>query len=382
MRRLAIALASIPVLSIASYEFVRAAGVERTLPSATRILFEDGTYGEIGLTYTDPYQRGNGVLLPPEYTFLPDPVPVSGQTRDVFEPYWSFSAAFRSNITDTLSYALTLEPTYGADTAYGLDTFSFVLPWGAPFTYADTSAKLDSQQITGVLAYDIRPDIKLYGGLKALRTSASADIPFLGAYTVDTDADWGTGYLIGAAYSRPEIALRVALTYGSKIKIRYDTDEWDAFNGTTEVTFPQTVDLEFQTGITPKTLFYGSIRWAEWSEFEMAPEQYMATFGEPLVKYENDYTTYTIGIGRQLTERLAGSLSVIHEPSQGGSPLNTLGPYDGRTLGSAALSYDFERFNVTGGMVYGRLGDTSNAFDTAYDDGAVWGAGLRVGYQF
>ena len=32
----------------------RAAAIERTVPSTVRILFEDGLYGEIGLTYADP----------------------------------------------------------------------------------------------------------------------------------------------------------------------------------------------------------------------------------------------------------------------------------------------------------------------------------------
>ena len=199
---------------------------------------------------------------------------------------------------------------------------------------------------------------------------------------METGSDWGTGYLAGIAYSRPSIAMRVALTYASEVRIRYDTEEWNTFDSTTDVTFPQSVDLEFQTGIAPGTLIYGSVRWVEWSVFEMAPEQYTASFLEPLVRYDRDYTTYTIGLGRQLTDRLAGSVSFIHEPSQGGSNLNTLGPYDGRTLGAAALSYDLDRFSVTGGMAFGRLGNTSNGFETEFDDGSVWSAGLRLGYAF
>lgn len=363
-------------IAIGSVGLAGAAGIERTLPSPTRLLFEPGTYGELGISFTDPRQRGDGAILPPEYTGQPLDTVLSGKTSDLFDPYWGFSGAFKSDITDRLSYAFVLDQPFGADTVYGQDTFA------GGFTYAGTTATLDTWQAIGILAYDLRPDVKLYGGLRALWTEASADVPFLRDYTVETGSDWGTGYLAGIAYSRPSIAMRVALTYASDVRIRYDTEEWNTFDSTTDVTFPQSVDLEFQTGIAPETLLYGSVRWVEWSVFEMAPEQYTASFLEPLVRYDRDYTTYTIGLGRQLTDRLAGSVSFIHEPSQGGSNLNTLGPYDGRTLGAAALSYDLDRFNVTGGMAFGRIGNTSNGFETEFDDGSVWSAGLRLGYTF
>ncbi len=354
-----------------------AAGIERTLPSTTRILFEEGTYGEIGVSYADPHQRGEDAVLPPVFTGLPAALPLDGRTSDLFDSYWTYTGALKGDLTERLSYALKIDQPFGASTRYGSDNFT-----PAVLSYDGTKATLDTVQISGILAYDVRPRVKIFGGLRALRTDASADVPFLLDYTVDANADWGTGYLAGIAYSRPEIALRVALTYNSDVKIRYDTEEWGSFGSTTDVKFPRSVDLEVQTGITPKTLLFGSIRWVEWSVFEIAPEQYAATFLEPLVKYENDYTTYTLGLGRQLTERLAGSLSFIYEPSQGGSNLNTLGPYDGRTLGAAALSYDMDRLNLSGGLAYGSIGDTSNAFDTDFNDGSAWSAGLRIGYTF
>jgi long-chain fatty acid transport protein len=356
-----------------------AAGVERTLPSTTRILFEEGTYAEVGLTYGDPRQQGNTATLPPGFTPFPgiDPVRLEGQTSDLFESYWSLSAAFRTDFNDRLSAALIADQPYGAETSYGPDNFA-----GGFFTYEGTLAELETRQVAGMLAYDIRPDLKVYGGVRALWTKARADVPFLLDYTVETASDWGTGFLLGLAYSRPDIAMRAALNYASEIRIRYDTEEWDSFESTTTVTFPQSVELEFQTGIAPKTLLFGSVRWVEWSAFEMAPEQYSLNFLEPLVRYDEDYITYTVGIGRQLTDRLAGSVTFLYEPSRGGSKLNTLGPYDGRTLGAAAVNYDFDRFNVSGGVVFGALGDTSNGFDTDFDDGSVWGAGIRAGYRF
>jgi hypothetical protein len=72
---------------------------------------------------------------------------------------------------------------------------------------------------------------------------------------------------------------------------------------------------------------------------------------------------------------------VTYEPAVD-TVLTTLGPYDGRTAATAALSYDYGRVNFTGGVTYGRLGDTTNVLETDYDDGSVWALGLRVGYTF
>ena len=60
----------------------------------------------------------------------------------------------------------------------------------------------------------------------------------------------------------------------------------------------------------------------------------------------------------------------------------TLAPYDGQVTGIAALSYDIEKFTVSGGISYGVLGDAENDLGTDFNDGSVWGAGLRVSYNF
>ena len=57
-------------------------------------------------------------------------------------------------------------------------------------------------------------------------------------------------------------------------------------------------------------------------------------------------------------------------------------PMDSRTTATAALSYDYGNWNFTGGLSYGVLGDTHNVLQTDYNDGSVWGAGIRVGYTF
>ena len=160
-------------------------------------------------------------------------------------------------------------------------------------------ADVKTYQISGVLAYDVNPNVKVYGGLRAQRLDAEAAVSFVSNYSVKADDKWGYGWLVGAAYERPEIALRVALTYQSKISYDLDTAETITSFATgrpratpnTDVDTPQSVQLDFQTGVAPKTLVFGYIRWVDWSEFSVEPaglrggDQGLIGTRRPLIQY-------------------------------------------------------------------------------------------------
>ena len=65
----------------------------------------------------------------------------------------------------------------------------------------------------------------------------------------------------------------------------------------TDITMPQSVNLDFQTGVTAKTLLYGSVRWADWEGWSVAPEGFVSLTGEPLVEFEHDTWRYQLGSG-------------------------------------------------------------------------------------
>jgi long-subunit fatty acid transport protein len=362
-----------------------AAALERAVPTVVRLFYEEGNYAEFGLVYTRPDLEGEGAQLPPSLggAFIP------GNTGNLLGDDWKVGAAFKGTINERFSYLLTLDQPYVANTNYGQGSFP------AAFNYGGTEADLDTVQLSAGLAYDVNPNVKLYGGLRAQRLEASAAIPVLAGYSIDADDDWGWGGFVGAAYARPEIGLRVALTYATKIGYTLDTTERAVLPGigpvtiddTTDVDTPQSLTLEAQTGINEKTLVFGSIRWVDWSEFAIAPTLYgqvtTGLLGEarPLVDYPEDWWTYNVGVARSLTDELAGTFSVTYEPKVD-EVLTTLGPVDGRTTLNAGLSYDYGQINIAGGLSYGWLGDTINLLDTKYRDGTIFGAGLRVGYSF
>lgn len=369
-----------------------AAALERAVPAVVRLLYEDGMYGEVGAIYTRPDLEGKGAIAPPDpVTGFPGG-PVSGNTGNLLESDWKFSGAFKGDVNERLSYILMFDQPYVANTHYGRGSFP------AAFNYGGTDADLDTYQLSAGLAYDATDRIKVYGGLRAQRLDASAAIPVLLDYDIVADDEWGWGGFVGAAYARPEIGLRVALTYQTKISYTLDTRESAVVptplglqpvtvRDTTDVDTPQSLTLEAQTGIMAGTLLFGSIRWVDWSEFSIAPTLYgqvtEAALGETraLVDYSKDWWTYNIGVARELTPDLAGSLSLTYEP-QVDEVLTTLGPVDGRTTIGIGLSYDIGQVNVSGGVSYGWFGDTTNLLDTKYRDGTLFNAGLRVGYTF
>ena len=191
-----------------------------------------------------------------------------------------------------------------------------------------------------------------------------------------TISDTGFGYVVGAAYQIPAIALRVGLTYRSEISTTHDTFEFGALIGTTDVTTPQSVNLDFQTGVNEKTLVFGSIRWVEWSKFALTPDNYpLGT----LIDYDNDVITYSLGVGRKLTDTLSGALTVGYEKAQGTDP-TPLAPTDGFLSVGAGLTYAFDNVEITGGVKYLWLGDASGPAGTFEDNNAM-AFGLKVAFS-
>lgn len=357
------------------------AALERAVPAVVRILYEDGTYGEIGAVYTHPDLEGKNGVLPPSLGGFA----IQGNTGNMLRSDWKFSGALKGDFNEQVSWILLFDQPYVANTYYSQGSFP------AAFNYAGTDADLDTWQISAGLAYDATDRIKIYGGVRAQQLDANAAIPFLSGYSIDADAEWGWGGFIGAAYARPEIGLRIALTYQSKISYDLSTTERSLAFGrdrdTTSVDTPQSVTLEAQTGVNDKTLVFGSIRWVDWSEFAIAPKMYgditelALQERRALVDYSDDWWTYNIGIARQLRDDLAGTLSITYEP-QVNEVMTTLGPVDGRTMLGAGLSYDVGQVNLAGGVSYGWLGDATNLLDTKYRDGTILALGFRVGYSF
>jgi long-subunit fatty acid transport protein len=208
---------------------------------------------------------------------------------------------------------------------------------------------------------------------------------------MSTDTGSDAGYVVGVAWEKPEIAARVSLTYNSAITHDFTAIENIAPVPTAFKTeIPQSVNLEFQSGIAADTLLFGSIRWVDWSEFDITPAALLAASGASLVDYDDDTITYNIGVGRRFSDQWSGAVTVGYEPSTGGFSAN-LGPTDGFTSLGVAATYTHKRMEITGGARYIWVGDADTAAPAPFAPGTTLGEftdnsgvafGLKVAYNF
>ena len=145
--------------------------------------------------------------------------------------------------------------------------------------------------------------------------------------------------------------------------------------------------------MAPVTLVFGSIRWVKWSEFKVNPQVLVsappAGFGvtDGLVELE-DTTTFTLGVGRKFTENWSGAASFSYEKAEDDDLVSPLAPTNGRKGISLAAIYTQDKFKVTTGISYFKLGDASaetGTPDTAraeMEDNHALGVGVKIGYTF
>ena len=329
-------------------------------------LFEDGNYVELSFGSVSPEVSGVGNF------------PAEIESGNVGVDYTQLSLAFKTDLNDQLSLAVILDQPYGANVEYD-DTET-----GYPL--ADSVAEFRSRGITALGRYKFDDNISVHGGLRAVSIDADAIVTAVG-YDADFDRDTQVAYVLGAAYEVPEIALRVALTYTTETEFSHDTTPANAAPGKTEYTMPQRVDLDFQTGVAEDTLLFGSIRWVEWSKTEINAHAYPAN---PLVSYDNDTTTYNIGVGRRFSDAFSGSVSIGYEKANGGVASN-LAPTDGSTSFGVGGQYTLANgVEISGGVRYIMIGDAETALgvpdgadpNVSWEDNSAIGVGLKVAYNF
>jgi long-chain fatty acid transport protein len=182
----------------------------------------------------------------------------------------------------------------------------------------------------------------------------------------------------------------VALTYGSESKHSLSSTETTAvfpvaLHSTTDVTMPQSVNLDFQTGLNANTLLYGSVRWVNWKDWTVAPEGFQAISGGDLVKFDSNAMTYRLGLGRQFTDAFAGAIEVTYETAKHDN-MTPLVTYDGYTAVSVGGTYTLASgVDLGAGLAYDFLGDTdvdANGVTARFRDNHAIAAAFRIGYRF
>jgi long-subunit fatty acid transport protein len=213
----------------------------------------------------------------------------------------------------------------------------------------------------------------------------------LNGYNVQLDNGEGTGWLAGVAYERPDIALRVALTYNSEIENSFDTTETSPLGGgesTTTVSAPEAWNLDFQTGVAQDTLVFGTIRHAAYSQTILSPAVFAQATGGGSITDIKDGTSYSLGVARRFTDRFGGSIALSYEAADSDDLVSPLSPYTGLFGVTLGGRYSLDAVEFSGGIRYTMVGDARPETDTpdtpraTFADNNVVSLGIAVAYRF
>ena len=335
------------------------------------MLFEKGNYFEVYWLAVSPDLNGSGGLL--------DPAGLG--TGDILESYDQWAFSLKTDLTPRTSLALILDQPWGVDT-----NFPIIPTSGASGTFS----RLNSNELSGILKHQINERVSAYGGIRIQSLDAASGVPFGallglgGPYSATFDRDEGVGFMAGAAYEIPDVAFRIAATYYSEITTTHDTVEVAGAtiaNSQTDISTPQAINLELQSGIAKDTLAFGSIRWVDWSEFTISPSLFSGITGVPVVEYSEDFFTFTGGVGRKITDRFDLSFLVRYTPMTD-QVLPTAGPVDGNVSYFLVPSVQLPRVKITTIIGYSDLGAGNDFTGARFDDGEVVTVGLRLGFKF
>lgn len=346
-----------------------AGGLDRT-GQPMGLIFEDGNYVEFSMGHANPTLTGQD-LAPFTTSF----------TGNVGQSFNQVAAGFRYEFSDQLSFSLIYDQPWGSDISYAAGGSTYL---------GGTQAFASSDAITGILRYKFDDTFSVHGGLRYQQVDGNITLSglaygALNGYNVDLDRDAAVGWLAGGAYEIPEIALRLAITYQSEIEHSFDTVESIAPSVTSQsiVKTPQSVNIDFQTGIAPDTLLLAGIRWADHSETKLKP----SAAGVDLIDI-TDSTTYTLGIARRFNENLVGSISLGYEAEQDDNLVSPLAPTNGFQSISLGLQYSRDNYKISGGVRYTMLGDafaetgTPDVARSSFTGNDAISFGVKVGFYF
>ncbi|MFW1744453.1 OmpP1/FadL family transporter [Acinetobacter johnsonii] len=402
-----------------------AAALDRSGQSISAFL-QPGNYFEAGISVLDPNVSGkvrNG--------YSPSAAPPSAiglqntNLSDMGDDYYFPSAALKLQVTDHFSFGLLYDQPFGADATYSLSDTVSVAAGGVGLFHngtESTEVEVKTQSISMIFGYQPTENFNFYAGPVyqtvegdvQLRGLANGGNATFGGYNASIKETGDIGWLAGAAFQIPDIALKASVTYRSEIEHSVNVKE--SFNSAglfaglnaapslnTDITTPQSVNLDFQTGIMANTVAFANVRWVDWSNFSVQPYKFglasknalvQSQSGKPefdLVAYTDDQISATVGVGRKFNDLWAGNVSVGWD-SGAGNPISTLGPTEGYWNVGLGLQYSPTPATfIAGGVKYFWLGDAkaqvasnfgSDTYVAEFNDNDALAYGLKIGYKF
>lgn len=363
MVRFIVSAASLCVSSTA----LMAGGMERTALS-TGFMYEEGGYAEVAYSSRD-------------YTVT---APVFAPNKSVIEDQTGFSLATKFDVTETLSFGLSQYNQAGVGLNYqGAGGTGAV---GAVLNSVGPKVSLDIDALVFLGRYALSENYSFMLGMKnSTIKDATADIFKTSEATTAASVTGKTASssVVAIAYEQPEIALRVEFLYEADASFSLNTTGGllGSATGTTQGSLPDYQTINFQTGIAADTLAFGSIRIADWKNHQLAvgPQ----TLAAPTSSFSNS-TTYSLGVGRKVSDDLSLSLSTNWENGTESSGTSLLSPTNGYNGYSLGAKYNMDNLTLSGGVNYTTFGDktiTSTIADK-FSGNSVLSYGIKLGVNF
>lgn len=446
---------TLALITLSAASLTQAAGLDRS-GQEIKGFFNPGTYAEIDYAFIDTdvsaYDNaGNPLGITADEAGYKKGAHTGNATEDT---YTFARYGVKTDVNENISIGVFYDEPFGAEIEYKGDN-NFVSrpgdvnlvsatagPGGTPLPLPqnqinpsvdeanyekNTNVSVHTESWTGLVGFKSN-GFQVYGGPVMQKVKADVHLrgkaygPLTG-YDANVNGDTDYGWVAGLAYSKPEIALKAALTYRSEIEHKTEVGERVPLLGTglknvalsqlnidpnsalgqsigeyatTEatVTTPESVNLNIETGLSEKYQLLGTldVRWVPWGDFSIVPPLYNAYSkaavkeGLPLLSYEKDQWKVDIGLAKRFNEKLAGSV-VLGYDSGAGDPVSSLGTIEGFYSIGGGVKYNVTpEWAVSVGGKYLKFGDATGQLPNGSivskaEDNDGYIAGVKLSYQ-
>jgi|GEM_PF-2189569 len=357
--------------------------------SASAAVYEFTPY-DLSLVYSDK-EKVNLAYSSYRYNFNGDYSTSlgGGKTGESFDDTKVYTLGLHKQLTDKIDVSAQLYDPYNLNVSHQ-EGF-----------YAGTKALIETQSLALTFKYQFNESYSLIAGPTINKTSgnmtinsniasvsanqAPGSVPSIEA---DFGSDTALGYIAGASFAIPDIALRASLVFQSKVDHSFDVTETsdiilsntggatDTAKSGSDFSLPQAIIFDFQTGIAEGTLLTFTAQWREWSDQVISS----SVAGE-LATYEKDAMTYKLGLAKQFNDEAGVYIQYIHEePLE--EKVNPLAPNDGYRGIFLAGSYLVDDINLIAAYEYAVAKDVEDDMGTKFEDNVIQGITFMAEYYF
>ena len=257
------------------------------------------------------------------------------------------------------------------------------------------SGDVDMNSLALLGRYKLNENISFLGGINRYEVS-NGIVQTLSGYYEGVSGDEMVP-MAGAAYENKEIALRVELLVQLETDMSL-TAKTSAAKGlattaasNSKLVVPQSMTLNFQSGVAEDTLMFGSIHKVDWDTAQITiPANNNA---KAINTAFASRTAYSVGIGRKINDSISVLGSYSTEDGGGATSTDPFTLTDGSQTLGLGVRYTRDNMTISGGYSYTKVGDVKVTSTVAagpppvnltadYKNNEVTGIGLKIGFSF